>query len=154
MGRHREPPAVKMAKGTFRADRDGNPDLIPMPEIVGDAKPPRHLKERGLNYWNLIYPELIKLNVLTIVDLPAFEELCSLMDKIHEMEVFLAEKGQWYTSPKGAILRHPAAIQRTQYVSERNTLMDRFGLNPTSRGKLQIKPRDTKPKKGFAPLGK
>lgn len=150
---------MKIANGTFRKHKHGGADLVPKPSRVEDLVAPESLGELGLELWNLWFPELVGLGIITVVDVPAFTQACELADKIADLDRHI-EKGGWtYLNDKsGAKIANPHIAIRQKYVAEQLNLLDRFGLVPVSRQKIQIKqPKPVKeaaarPK--FQPLSK
>ncbi len=153
MGRPRKPTNLKILDGSYRPDKDGDPDLIPQPKRVASIQPPNDLGVDGTKYWNDNYDELSRLGLLTVVDLPQFLELCVLVDKAKHCEQVMADEGAWYHTDKGNILRHPASLQRDKYVAEKMALIRQFGMTPSSRNTLQIKQQAEKSVE-FQPLKK
>ena len=92
---------------------------------------------------------LAELELLTAADLESFVILCSLFDRISEIDKELAKTGEWYENDRGGSVRHPAAARRDRYSEERLTLLRQFGMTPSSRNNLQIQ-QSAAPKKGIA----
>lgn len=112
-------------------------------------QPPEHLKEEGRRVWQEMYSQLKDADILTDADMSAFVMLCESFDNVKRCDVELSKTGEFYESGKGAILRHPQAVQRDKYVAERSALMRQFGMMPLARGTIKPKAIE-KPRQGVA----
>lgn len=140
MSRPSESIQSKIDRGTYRASRDGSLDAIPNPEPANDQPPPETLQTEGTRIWKDHFARLKQLRILTVADVPAFEQLCIAFDNVARCDALLRTEGDFYPNEKGAILRHPAAIQRDKYVAERSALMRQFGMMPAARCTMQVPP--------------
>jgi P27 family predicted phage terminase small subunit len=100
-------------------------------------EPLNDLKTEGRRVWDELYSKLTDAGVLTSSDLNAFVMLCESFDNVKRCDEELRQTGEYYTAPKGQILRHPQAVQRDKYVAERSALMRQFGLMPLARGTMK-----------------
>lgn len=116
-------------------------------------QPPEHLGDEGRRVWREMYGQLTDAGILTDADLSAFVLLCEAFDNVRRCDLTLQETGEFYTSPKGQILRHPQAVQRDKYVQERSALLRQFGMMPLARRTLKPKKLDKQKEKPiFKPL--
>ena len=141
----RVPKERKIIRGTFRNDR--NPAEEPEPTIV-DKVPscPPHLGRHAKAIWKRLAPEMVRAGVLTVVDVPALEILCSTYQDYRDAReaVFLNEKGKPQT------LRQYLRGRNSQTMPEYNALKAayatyksyavEFGLTPSSRNRIDLKP--------------
>ena len=97
-------------------------------------EPPTELKTEGQRVWREMYSQLKTAGVLTESDHNAFVMLCRSFDDVARCDDELRKTGEFYTAPKGQILRHPQAVQRDKYVAERSALMRQFGIMPLAEG--------------------
>ena len=148
--------AMRMERGTFRPHKHGGPELVPKPGSVEDLVAPESLKNLGLELWNLWFPELVGLGVITVVDVPAFQKACEIADKVEELDSIIESEGWTYENPRsGSKLANPHIAIRQKYMNEYLHLMDKFGLVPVSRQKIQMVPQQKVSSKAkFKPLGK
>lgn len=100
-------------------------------------EPPIELKTEGQRVWREMYSPLKTAGVLTESDHNAFTMLCRSFDDVARCDDELRKTGEFYTAPKGQILRHPQAVQRDKYVAERSSLMRQFGMMPLARGTIK-----------------
>ena len=102
-------------------------------------QPPEHLKNEGRRIWLEMSEQLTDAGILTDADMSAFVMLCRSFDDVARCDDVLRKTGEFYTAPKGQILRHPQAVQRDKYVAERSALMRQFGMMPLARGTIKPK---------------
>ena len=140
MSRPSEPIQSKIDRGTYRASRDGSLEAIPNPEPANDQPPPETLQTEGKRIWNDHYPRLKQARILTVADVPAFEAMCKAFDDVTRCDEQLRSEGDFFKNDKGLPVRHPLAVQRDKYISERNSLLKQFGMMPLARGSMQIPP--------------
>ena len=100
-------------------------------------EPPTELKTEGQRVWDEMYSRLTDAGVLTESDHNAFVMLCRSFDDVARCDDELRKTGEFYTAPKGQILRHPQAVQRDKFVAERSALMRQFGMMPLARGTIK-----------------
>lgn len=130
-GRPLKPTALKVLKGTARADRL-NPDE-PQPKAVKLPAPPSvELKESAMREWERITRELISVNVLTVIDYSMLEMYCYYY-------------GEWVEASKivnseGAIQRdgrlHGAVRVAKEAYEAAHKIGMQFGITPSSRARI------------------
>lgn len=105
---------------------EGNREHRPIPDIikVKPAKPaaPRFLDDIGKKEWKKRVPELYRLGLLTILDIPAFETYCSLYSEYKNETNTLNDKLK-------------IAKEMRLYLAE-------FGMTPSSRSKVNANPEE------------
>lgn len=78
---------------------DGNPGKRPLPEgeiePEGDVVKPKWLKGRASKVWDQYAPELIRLKVLTSVDVHVFGTYCQLAARAEKGELLASEIAQF-----------------------------------------------------------
>ncbi len=144
---------MKIAKGTARKDRDGDPSLAPRAVVVCDCPPPAEsLLEAGRNYWIGELPKIIEAGYFSQLDIRSFERLCSAQDEVAKCDQILAEEGEYVTTDKGYVCQHPAVNQRFKWLDIIRRYEDAFWMNPTARSGKQISTgsKSTVPKRSRA----
>ncbi|MPN26884.1 hypothetical protein SDC9_174310 [bioreactor metagenome] len=146
MGRPRIPTALKVANGTFRADRAPRNEPNPK-KFETIPSPPGHLNKWAKMMWRIVAKYLLKHGMLTILDLYSLEVLCEQYGIYRELKDAMTHREQpgekrikislsqylkgknsqtmlEYTSMRGAFERY-------------TVLLREFGLSPVSRGRLK-----------------
>lgn len=143
-GTKRLPDTVKIARGTLRDDRTGDPDLKPQPKMAAGVLPPEFLKDRGLATWEKTRTQLLDLGVLSEIDVSAFGMYCRCDDEIAWCDKVLEEQGHFFTSETGYVGQHPAVNQRFKWIDLKRRYEAEFGMTPSSRSSVIV----NKPKSG------
>lgn len=138
-GPRREPTVMKLAKGTYRADRQGNP-VDELQTIVLSKVPPApgSLGEKGREVWQRVGPLLCDSGVLHCGDLEAFAMYCHAHDEYEKCNKTLAADGEYHTGPTGKISPHPALHQRLRWVEVMRRFQSEFGLTPSARNNVRV----------------
>jgi len=139
-GPRKEPAVVKLARGTFRSDRDGDIGQAPKTPLVVDCPPPPdYLGEHGRNAWLDVLPGIIEGGYFTQLDLRAFGRgYCRAHDEVAKCDAVLAEEGEHATAESGYVCQHPAVNQRFKWLDIIRRYEDAFWLNPTARSGKQV----------------
>lgn len=128
---------------------EGNPGHRPvkapveLPAGDGVPEPPARLPEGARRYWRMLAPLLVQVGLLTEADGPALADLCLCLHRIDQAEALLEKDGLVVTTAKGP-RKHPAAALAKEYRAHAQTWAKRFGLDPYSRGALDVAPKDVK----------
>jgi P27 family predicted phage terminase small subunit len=149
-GRPRDPKALKVIRGTFRGDR--NPKNEPEPGKLDETpKAPSHLNRWGKALWKRTAAELVKLEMLTAVDLPALELLCDQYGIYRELKDAIThtvdELGVRSRCTVADYLRGRNSQTMPEYSAMKTALekyrsiMTEFGLSPASRNKIDLPSR-------------
>lgn len=138
MSRPRKPSALKLVAGTDRADRRNGGE--PEPVLLNDLKPPAHLGERSAAVWNELAPMLRRNQVLTEMDVVAFELLC---DSVADYRLVRAERGDKFItySMKGSQMLEQRLVAQQACAKRAEVLMGRFGMDPVSRSRVMVDPQ-------------
>jgi P27 family predicted phage terminase small subunit len=139
-GRKPKPTALKIA--------EGNPGKWPLNHNEPKPTPgapacPKHLSGESRKEWERLAPELDRMGLLTLVDLAALAGYCeswgSYLNALAKMkkggEVVLGSEGQEIKS-KWRIIADDQKRIIHKFLSE-------FGLTPSSRARLAVKPPTT-----------
>lgn len=131
-GRPRKPVAQKVAEGTFRPDRDGDPAL--QVEASGLPVPPADLSAEALAFWNLIVPQLVASKVAAEADSTQLGMMCQWWARYQRYSeacdtLPIDDKGLYQMT----VL---CGIAWTNF----DKIAARFGLTPSDRAKLRVDP--------------
>lgn len=137
-GPKRAPTSVKVARGTHRKDRDGDPAKEPKPEQITAPKPPTHLGQIGRAKWSDLAPRLAKIGLLTENDLEALTLLCESFEEKSNCETILREQGEYSVLENGYIAAHPAIARLDRAIKRIRQLMAAFGMTPSDRAGMKI----------------
>ena len=137
-GPQKTPAIVKLARGTYRKDRDGDPATAPQfaPAVIGN--PPAELGERGKATWLELGPKLAGQGLLTEVDVLPFARYCRALDEVIRLDALLVEQGEYFQTEQGYVGQHPAVNQRFKWLAEINRFESRFGMQASDRCGLQV----------------
>ncbi len=137
-GRPRLPAAVKLARGTWRRDRDADPTQLPQFQQIDASEPPADLQDAGQKRWQELAPQLAAAGLLTQADLPALLLLCRCADEIANCDKHIREQGEYLPGRNGALGPHPAMLQRSRWIDTQHKLLIQFGLTPCARSSVTI----------------
>jgi P27 family predicted phage terminase small subunit len=137
-GPKRTPTATKIARGTHRKDRDGDPKLEPQPEKISAPPPPGHLGRVGRSKWKDLAPRLSKIGLLTEQDLDALTLLCEAFEEKARCEAQLEKEGEYYWTESGYCGVHPAVSRLQRTIDRIRKLMAAFGMTPADRAGMKI----------------
>ncbi len=137
-GPKRAPTAQKIARGTHRKDRDGDPAAEPKPDQIEAPKPPAHLGQVGRAKWLDLAPRLAKIGLLTENDLEALALLCESFGEKAACEATLQEHGEYTVLENGYIAAHPAIARLDRAIKRIRQLMAAFGMTPSDRAGMKI----------------
>lgn len=138
-GPKKAPATVKLARGTFRQDRDGDPAAAPRVGKVAACPPaPDELEEIGRSVWLDMLPRIITAGYFAELDLRAFERYCRAHDEVEKCDVLLEEHGEYFTAETGYVGQHPAVNQRFKWLDIIRRYEEAFWLNPTARSGKQV----------------
>jgi phage terminase small subunit len=140
-GRPRKPAAVKILEGTFRQDRDGDPENLPG---TGEPAPAEKLRSDAAAFWNEHVPRLIQEGRVKADDGPALTAMCQFWGtylKLTRRESRTAVTAKLY--PRVSRVR-AMAFDRFK------SLAATFGLTPSDRAKLGMNLGGTRKTGGVA----
>lgn len=153
VGRPKKPTAQKAFEGTLRADRQVENEMMPSKiEYVPSA--PKYLSAAAKKEWKLVCSELIKLDMLTGVDLSLLSAYCREMGEYIIACEKLNDPGIGYVMdikrPDGSIYSQvtPWVSIKNQSLKNAQSLANQFGFTPSARARLEM------PEKTDDPLAK
>ena len=131
-GRKPEPTNLKIARGITPRGRKNEPKPVPVA-----PEPPDILDEEAKTKWRELAPKLEKLGVLTVNDGESFALLCQSWS--------LAQQARRDVEENGMVIdgkRNPQLLTWRENVALFARLSALFGLNPSDRCRIGIKPAD------------
>lgn len=148
------PTALKLIKGTFRADRAAKSE--PRPEV--EIPPvPAHLSDEAKAEWNRISEELAQLGLLTRIDRAALTAYCDVWADYIEASKFCATKDgndrKVIKTAAGNLVENPYFSIKKRSLELMHKYLVEFGMTPASRTKIDASPLPAgKPGNPFASL--
>lgn len=96
--------------------------------------------EIAFNEWNRIAPELVKLGLLTKMDITAFESYCKNYSRYREAEEEIDKLGKtWFKSEKSNYVQQlPQVAISHNYLKLCKDFMTEFGLTPSARNRMEL----------------
>lgn len=132
------------------------PEGIPQPEKLYDVPPaPEYLNNIAKEIWNKIAPELVRIGVLTKIDVYTLEQCCIGLSIARMAACKINEETLIYSS-KGKVGRTPFLIVLRESLDLFQTYGANLGLSPADRMRLkEIKePQKDNPLQEFIKHGK
>jgi P27 family predicted phage terminase small subunit len=139
-GRRPKPTEVKML--------EGNPGKRRLPELmpqlpVGAPDPPESINADAiaLAEWCRIAPELVTLNLLSVVDMAALAGYCQAFSMWQQASASIEEDGILLIGPLGP-RKNPAVGIMYDAWKQVRAFAQEFGLSPASRAKVTHSPSE------------
>jgi P27 family predicted phage terminase small subunit len=139
MGRPRKPTRIKVVEGTARDDRMNFRE--PMPKR-GIPNCPSFLSKAAKKKWKEIVPELDRLGVITLIDGDALACYCEAWGEFEATTKIIAKNGRFTSNAAGTRISHPAVAQQRSAWEAIKKFSCMYGLDPSSRSKIQAAPVD------------
>jgi len=140
-----KPTAIKIADGTYRKDRHGDPETEAKPP-PGLPQKPYWMTEQSAEVWDQVFPILDGMGVLTTADGNTLARYCNTFVRWFRANKFLQENGERFETEHGPKSAPEVAIERN--TSAELLKMEReFGMTPSARTGLHVTPKE---KKGIA----
>lgn len=134
-GRPRKPDNVKKLQGTYRPDRSSQSQ----PVFTGTPKCPPWLGERAQIEWKRVAPQLMKLGMLTAVDMAVFAAYCQAFGDYVDLTVEIGNlEALTFKTPKGFMQSVPQVKQRQEAYKQMKECAVHFGFTPASRSTIRI----------------
>ncbi len=133
-GRKAKPAEQKRAEGN--PGRRKIPDEVKPEELGNVPEPPDYLGAVAAEYWRRWAPELVRLRLLTKLDLPEFERLCA---------GYAVWRKFWEAVRDEENLMHQHFGEYRRAGEALNKLAAQFGINPVSRAPLHTPKEEGKP---------
>jgi P27 family predicted phage terminase small subunit len=132
-GRTRRPTALRGIDG-------GKMTGEPKPDEAKAIRRPATLSDGAKPYWNRYAPDLIKQNVLTPWDVPLFEKWCEANAQYDAARERIKLDGLVIVGRQGGLVKHPMTTIQKEAVAEIKSIGAKFGMSPSDRGGLEVKP--------------
>jgi len=148
MGKGRKPKPTALKK------LEGNPGRRPLngsePQPRSDCPEcPAWLSDEAKEEWNRIAPELHRLGLLTYVDMAALAGYCESWAQYQRAVKYINENGDFFVmyNEDGSV-RYMQQVPQVAIASNAlkhvRAFAAEFGLTPSSRSKLNVKPPEEK----------
>lgn len=125
---------------------EGNPGKRPLPDPREEPHPqatipecPTWLDPAAQAHWAALAPELARLGLLTIVDGQVLAVYCQAWAEFELATRTLQTEGR-VVHTGGQLQPHPAVAQQRSAWKAVKDFAALFGLDPSSRGRLQVAP--------------
>lgn len=142
-----KPPELKLLEGG-RGNRPINLDQIFRPE-VGVPPLPKNISREGRKAWRRLTPELVRYNLVSVVDADALEELCETIGMIKVLrrsinarqERLLADNKDPAhaiegSTPNGMVVQGVTYQALNREREKLRTMLGEFGLTPAQRARV------------------
>ena len=126
-GRPRKPTELKVAQGTYRADRDG-PRPEDLPNLDGEIERQSFPNHAARQMWNTVVQQLIDAGVVKPTDVPMARSMCEFWG-LYWSSYKLASK-----NPTDPAIR----VAVCSYWTKFEQAAARFGMNPSDRSRLRL----------------
>ena len=127
---------IKIMQGTDRKCR--MPEQEPEFDPIEDISPPKYLDGLALETWQWAAPLLRGAKILTEADTKVLELYCYCYQNFRVAQQQLNEEGPTIENESGMKRKNPAAEVVKQMMSELRQYSAFLGLDPLSRGRLDI----------------
>lgn len=134
-GRNRKATALHILEGTHRPDRHGDPDQELKPAAPSSLEPPPWLDEFAREAWAELTPELGRLGLLTVLDMPLFALSCQLYEKVRRAG---GRKALTQRSRANGQVARPEVGQFVTGINALRQLWAEFGVTATARARLGV----------------
>lgn len=145
VGRKRKPTSLRVADGTMRADRYGDPEAEPGAAVGDVPECPSDMGEAGRKCWDEVLPVIVSNGYLADLDLHAFERFARLHDELADCDESIESDGAYHILDSGSIQQHPAINRKMKVLDMLRRYEIEFWLTPTARAGKQVAKSD-KPK--------
>lgn len=118
-------------------------NVIPIPQSVKSLEPPFKLNRRAKRHWKELLPELIRLELVTMLDTDAFAQYCMLHDQWLTAQEKLEKEEEEFleletaSGTKKAVQSLPIKKEIEALQRQINILRTDLGLSPKSRAALK-----------------
>ena len=117
---------MRLADGTYRADRHG--DLDSKPKAKGEPTRPKFSDPVARKFWDEYVPQLVEMGVAKATDAARLQNLCELWALVRK-----ATK-----AANDDPLDKNARIAYVDYTKHFANAASEFGLNPSARSRIMI----------------
>jgi P27 family predicted phage terminase small subunit len=112
----------------------------PLPELPTQLAPPEFLLPEAKAEWQRVGPELLRLKLLTVLDIPMFAAYCESFATWALAERLFAESGGKLTiaTTRGNEVPHPLLRIANDAAADMLKFGSEFGITPASRSRLGV----------------
>jgi P27 family predicted phage terminase small subunit len=132
----------RKAKPTALRILEGNPGRRPIrhePQPRWSALTrPKLLSVEARREWDRLAPEMSRLKLLTMLDAALFTAYCVVWGHWVDCERVISSSGMTQTSPRGIVRIRPEVRLSLRYAEQLRSITSDFGMNPTSRTRLDV----------------
>lgn len=143
-GRKPSPTALKVLRGN-PGKRRMNADE-PQPEIAVPVAPAT-VTDEALAEWNRRAPQLVRIGILTEIDMPAFTVYCTSWQRYVDAQRKLVALGDVVKSPSGYPIQNPYLAIANKALHQCQQFWADFGMTPSARTRVTVR-------KGAAPTSR
>lgn len=136
-----KPTALKKAQGTYRPDRAAANEAQPG-KGARTPNAPAWLDETAKAIWQRHARRLWEAGLLTDVDVSALASLCEAEALYQTAVAMLAAGDTVLTNDKGYTYASPWVQIRSQALKQAQTLWREFGMTPSARSRIEVKPEE------------
>ena len=139
-GPNKLPNELKLQRGTFRSNQDGDPNSLPVAKLKASEIPaaPVTLNEYGRTLWYSVLQEYTTLEVVSKnLDLPMFEKYCWMMQETQRLEQELMTEG-YLTSGAYSEVQNPKFNVYMKLFDSCMKISKEYGLTPASRQNIRL----------------
>jgi len=143
-GRRPKPSYLKIIEGNRGKRRlnDAEPRPAPAPLAA-----PAWLCASAKGAWDQYAPELQRIGVLTLIDVPAFGALCTLAADVATEDDAVRRTGALIKSARGRPMANPFLRLRDKHLELLLRYSENFGMTPSARSRVRVtaEPDDDSP---------
>jgi len=101
---------------------------------------PPGLPKAGQQFWRALAPELKRLGLLGLKDMPAFYMCCLSWGLACNAAVVIEREGYTVAGTHGTEKKHPALTMLNEQMSQFRQYLSEFGLSPSAVQRLRLSP--------------
>lgn len=132
-----QPTALKLLRGNPGRRRLNDAEATPEVPLAVPA-PPVALKGEASAEWRRRAPQLLRLGLMTEVDLPAFESYCRAWGRYVDAETKVEATGVILQAPSGYPIQNPMLAVANKALAQCKDFWARFGMTPSDRTRVRI----------------
>jgi P27 family predicted phage terminase small subunit len=141
-------PGKRGPKNSAKGNENGTEDALKPSAIIPKGMIPKLEMPRGLGNkakaeWQRVVPALEAAGVINGLDLQALQDYCLCVQRLAECEADVSKRGVLIDGDRGPV-KNPALQLAREYRANVRQWCEAFGLTPSSRGRMNIKPPDDK----------
>jgi P27 family predicted phage terminase small subunit len=132
-----EPTKLKLLKGNPGKRKISTREPKPAP-VDGAPKCPVWMPADGRREWKRVVPELMRLGILSVVDVASLQGYCASYARALEADRHVKRMGLTIATKTGFFVQNPAvSIARLAWQAQRQFAAE-FGLTPSARTRIEM----------------